>query len=174
MIALPLLAAANGEANQPNRQTGQGQRRRLWNECQLEHQLFAENFTAGATATADSTRGPGFEPALVLDDSKQTYWATPDGSTTATLEITLPQTSPFSVIRLREAIALGQRVRKFAIDVRENGSWREWLPDGSSIGAHVLLRGKRVAADAVRILESAACPCISEVSLWLEPEIVPD
>jgi len=26
----------------------------------------------------------------------------------------------------------------------------------------------------VRILESAACPCLSEVSLWLEPADVPD
>jgi len=139
-------------------------------------QLFAENFASGATASADATRGPGFEPALVFDDSKKTYWATPDATTTATLEITLPETRTFSIIRLREAIALGQRVRKFAVDVREDGSWREWLPNGSSIGAHVLLRGKPVTADAVRvrILESAACPCISEVSLWLEPTNVPD
>jgi len=138
--------------------------------------LFEKNFAAGATASADSTRGPGFEPALVLDDSKQSYWATPDGTTTAALEVVLPEARTFSVIRLREAIALGQRVRRFAVDVRENGAWREWFPDGSSIGAHVLLRGKPVTADAVRvrITQAAACPCISELSLWLEPADVPE
>ena len=36
--------------------------------------------------------------------------------------------------------------------------------------------GKTVTADAVRvrILEAGACPCLSEVSLWLEPADVPD
>lgn len=127
--------------------------------------MFAENFAAGATASASASRGAGFEPALVLDYSKDTYWATPDGITTGTLEVVLPEPRTFSVIRLREAIRLGQRVRKFAVDVRKDGVVSEWQPDGSSIGAHVLLRGKPVTADAlrVRITESAACPCIGEL-----------
>jgi alpha-L-fucosidase len=44
------------------------------------------------------------------------------------------------------------------------------------VGPHTLLRGKRVNADAVRvrITEAGACPCLSEISLWLEPADVPD
>lgn len=140
-------------------------------------QLFAKNLAAGAKAKADSVRdAKKFSPANVLDADKQTYWSTPDAVKTATLELSLPDARTFSVVRLREAIRLGQRVRKFAVDVRENGTWREWIKDGSSIGAHVLLRGDKVTADGVRlrVLESAACPCISELSLWLEPTDVPD
>lgn len=140
--------------------------------------LFARNLAAGATAKSDVTRGSGpeFSPDLVLDDDKSSYWAAPDGSTTASLELTLPEAREFSVVRLREPIRLGQRVRKFTVEVCENGTWSEWIGNGSSIGAHVLLRGRKVSADAVRLMitESAACPCIAEFSLWLEPQDVPD
>ena len=137
---------------------------------------FARNLAAGAKAAADVTRGPGFEPAMTLDDDKQTYWAAPDDKLTASLELALPEARRFSVIRLREPVRLGQRIRKFAVDVRENGAWREWIGNGSSIGPHVLLRDKAVTADAVRvrILEAAARPCLTDVSLWLEPDGVPD
>jgi alpha-L-fucosidase len=112
----------------------------------------------------------------MLDDDKQSYWAAPDDARSATIELMLPEARRFSVIRLREPVRLGQRIRRFAVDVRENGAWGEWIKDGSSVGPHVLLRGKPVTADAVRvrILESAACPCVSEVSLWLEPSGVTD
>lgn len=139
-------------------------------------EMFANNLAKGAKATADQNRGKGFEAAMMLDDDKKSYWAAPDDVKTATVELVLPEARTFSVVRLREPIRLGQRIRKFAIDVRENGNWTEWEGKGSSIGAHVLLRGKSVTADAVRvrILESAASPCLSEVSLWLEPTDVSD
>jgi alpha-L-fucosidase len=133
--------------------------------------MFAANLAAGARISADVTRGEGFEAGRVLDDDKQSYWAAPDGAHSATLELTLSEVRRFSVIRLREPVRLGQRIRKFAVDVRENGAWVEWIGNGSSIGPQVLLRGKPVSADGlrVRIIEAAACPCLSEISLWLEP-----
>ena len=139
-------------------------------------QMFSKNLAAGAKITADSNRGAGFEAARTLDNDRATYWAAPDGKLDATLELTLPEARKFSVIRLREPIQLGQRIRKFAVDVRENGSWSEWIKDGSTVGPHTLLRGKPVTADAVRvrITEAGACPCLSEISLWLEPTGVPD
>lgn len=138
--------------------------------------MFSNNLASGAKITADSDRGKGFETAKLLDDDNQTYWAAPDDKRAATLEVTLPEARKFSVIRLREPVRLGQRIRKFVVDVRENGAWNEWIKDGSSVGPHVLLRGKPVTADAVRvrITDSAACPCLSELSLWLEPAGVPD
>jgi alpha-L-fucosidase len=138
--------------------------------------MFSKNLAAGAKITADSNRGTGFEAARVLDNDRKTYWAAPDGKLDATLELTLPEARKFSVIRLREPIQLGQRIRKFAVDVRENGAWAEWIKDGSTVGPHTLLRDKPVTADAVRvrITGSAACPCLSEVSLWFEPTGVPD
>lgn len=139
-------------------------------------QMFSKNLADGAKITADSNRGAGFEASRVVDNDPKTYWAAPDGKLDATLELTLPEARKFSVIRLREPIQLGQRIRKFAIDVRENGVWSEWIKDGSTVGPHTLLRGKPVTADAVRvrITEAGACPCLSEISLWLEPTGVPN
>ena len=143
---------------------------------QALNRLFAHNLAAGAKATADVTRGAGFEADLVLDDNKQTYWAAPDDTRAASLELILPEPRAFSVIRLREPVRLGQRILKFAVDVRASGAWHEWIGNGSSVGPQVLLRGKPVTADAVRvrIVDAAACPCLAEVSLWLEPTDVPD
>lgn len=136
-------------------------------------QLYAVNFAAGAKVTADAVRGAEFSPDNVLKKGRETYWSTPDGKTSATLTLDLPEKRTFDAIRLAEAIQLGQRVRKFAVDVRENDAWREWIADGSSIGMHTILRGPLVMADGVRvrILESAASPCLSELSLLRVPEM---
>ena len=55
------------------------------------------------------------------------------------------------MIRLSEPVGLGQSIRKFAVDVRQNSAWQEWLGDGSSVGPQVLLRGKPVLAGGVRV-----------------------
>ena len=138
----------------------------------LLDRLYARNLAEGATASANATRGAGFEAARLLDGDKKTYWAAPDEARQAELTVTLPEPRTFSVLRLREPIWLGQRVRKFAVEVREKGGdWKEWFAQGSSIGPGVLVRGPAVTAEAVRVrlTEAAACPCLSEFSLWLEP-----
>ena len=142
--------------------------------------LFAKNYTDGSTATASVTRnadaGENFSPSQVLDDSASTYWATPDGTKQASLTIELDGAQTFDVIRLREPIALGQRIRKFNVEVKVNGQWQPWVTNGSSIGAHTLFRENAVTATTVRvnITESAACPLLSEVSLWKLPANVPN
>lgn len=138
--------------------------------------LFSKNLAEGATAKADQTRGPEFGGDKLLDTDKASYWSTPDEVNTGSVEIALPEARTFSVVRLREAIRLGQRVRKFSVEVRQQGSWTKWIEDGASIGSQTLLRGREVTADAVRlnIEKSAASPCVAELSLWLEPKNVPD
>jgi alpha-L-fucosidase len=134
--------------------------------------MFLKNVAEGAKASADQTRGEGFGAELLADDDKATYWAAPDDVRTATIELSLPEARRFSVIRMREPIRLGQRIHRFAVDIRSAGEWSEWISNGHTIGAQVLLRGKPVTSDGVRvrILESGACPCMNEISLWLEPE----
>ncbi len=63
--------------------------------------MYSNNLASGSTATADANRGPGFGPDLLLDDNKQTYWAAPDETRAAGLDLTLHETRAFSVIRLR-------------------------------------------------------------------------
>ncbi len=143
-------------------------------------ELYSKNYAEGATVSAGVIRkagsGEDYSPSNVLDRDIETYWATPDGTKSATVTVELDGVQQFDVIRLGEPIHLGQRIRKFIVDVRVNGQWRQWVKNGSSVGAHVLFRKDVVSADAVRIriLESAACPLLSEVSLWKLPEEIPD
>ena len=53
----------------------------------------------------------------------------------------------------------------------ENGTWKEYAK-GSAIGACRLIRGPLVTTDKVRIriTKASACPCISEVGIYAEPE----
>ncbi|MCC6536035.1 MAG: alpha-L-fucosidase, partial [Bryobacterales bacterium] len=70
---------------------------------------------------------------------------------------------PARVIRLREEIALGQRVDSFAVDAWRNGAWAE-VASGSSIGACRLLRLPAPVDTPrlrLRITQSPAEPAIS-------------
>ncbi|MFR1412664.1 MAG: hypothetical protein ACLSUW_10420 [Akkermansia sp.] len=82
----------------------------------------------------------------------------------------MPDSATFDVIRLAEPIQLGQRVRKFRVEVRENGRFVTWV-EGSSIGARVILKGRPVTTDEVRVVleEFKAVPALCEVSLWKYP-----
>jgi alpha-L-fucosidase len=140
--------------------------------------LFSANLASSAIASANNVRAwqpvkgtaNPYAPANVLDGSRYTYWATDDAVTNATLTLTLPALAEFSVVRLRENIQLGHRVDGFGVDVWQDGAWKEYA-QGQSIGACRLLRGAKVRTDRVRlrITHAAACPCISDVGLFLMP-----
>jgi alpha-L-fucosidase len=86
----------------------------------------------------------------------------------------MPKPQTFDVIRLREQIRLGQRVDGFTISSWQNGAWKE-IHAGKTIGNQVLVRlPQPVTTDRLllKITESAAVPCISELSLFKLPEVV--
>lgn len=140
--------------------------------------LFASNLASGGIASASHVRAwqpvPGkphpYAPSNALDGDRYTHWATDDGVTEAALTVTLPAVTEFNVIRLRENIKLGHRVDAFAVDVWQNGAWQEYA-SGQSIGACRLIRGPKAKSDRVRlrVTRAAACPCISDFSLFLMP-----
>jgi alpha-L-fucosidase len=136
--------------------------------------LFAKNLAADAAITADNERKKennlSFAASNVLDADRYSYWATEDNITTATLMLTLPEPKEFNVVRLRENIKLGHRIGSFAIDISQDGQWKE-IAKGQSIGACRLLKTNKVKTDKVRlrILESRACPCISDFGLFILP-----
>jgi alpha-L-fucosidase len=134
---------------------------------------FAVNLAKKAKTTASNTRGGdkrAFGPANLIDDNRDSYWATDDASTTpeATLEFAQPVT--FNVVRLREAIRLGQRIDDWALDAWQNGAWAEFAR-GTAIGSCRLVRGKSITATKVRlrITKSPVAPAIAEFGLFLEP-----
>ncbi|MDR1496966.1 MAG: hypothetical protein LBS59_00935, partial [Puniceicoccales bacterium] len=109
-----------------------------------------------------------FAAANVLDNDRYTYWATDDKVTTGELILTLPAAVEFDVVRLRENIKLGHRVGKFAVDIDENGKWREVFT-GEVIAANRLLRSKTLLKTnrvRLRIIEARAPLAISDFALF--------
>jgi alpha-L-fucosidase len=136
---------------------------------------FARDLAQGAVAHASHSRGPGFEPARVLDGNRETYWAAPDGATSPTLTLDLKPGTRFDVIRLREYLPLGVRVTRFAVDAEFDGSWRT-LAEHECISAQRVIRLDAPIAPRrvrLRIVEAPVCPVISEFALFRAVAPVP-
>lgn len=128
---------------------------------------FAVNLAAGAGASASNER-PGFPAENLLDSKRGTYWATEDGVQTPSVELDLGKEVEFDVIRLREFIALGQRIEAFAVDAWQSGKWSE-VAKGTSIGNCRLVRLKvpvRSSRVRLRIAKSPVCVALSEFGLF--------
>ncbi|KQT34629.1 alpha-L-fucosidase [Sphingomonas sp. Leaf412] len=136
---------------------------------------FATDLAQGAVAAASHVRGPGFEPARVLDGDRETYWSAPDGVTTPSLTLDLPPGRAFDLVRIREYLPLGVRVTRFAVDAEVDGAWRT-LATRECISAQRIIRlpapitARRVR---LRILDAPVCPAIGEVSLFRSVAPVP-
>jgi alpha-L-fucosidase len=149
--------------------------RRLRELRQVLDATFAVNLAAGARVTASSQRGRAFRASHTTDADPTTYWAAPDGITSATLTLDLPQPATFNVVLLQEHIALGQRVRAFAVEAWVDGRWQP-VGEGTTIGHKRLLRGAPVTTSRLRLTlrDARACPTISNIGLYREPqEMIP-
>lgn len=130
---------------------------------------FANNLAARAKASTSAQRGTGFTPDLVTDGDNTTYWAAPDGTTEATLELSLPTTYTFNVVELREFLPLGQRITSAQVEAWING---KWVSAGScaTVGNRALIRLPRIHTDKIRIhLKAMACPTLSTVAVYHRP-----
>lgn len=140
-------------------------------------QAFAVNLAAGQPATATNVRGqdPTYAANAVLDNQKNTYWATDDGVTQATLEIDLGRPTAFNCLLLQEYIALGQRVQRFTVEAGDGGRYQP-VAAGTTIGNRRLLRFPVTTARKVRITidQAKASPVISNVALYRTPELLVD
>ena len=145
---------------------------------QAVQQSFSDNLSRLATVTASNVRGNAKEYAAAntLDDNPDTYWATDDGVTTASLTINLVSPTPFNRIVLEEYIALGQRVRKFTLEALVDGQWlplRDSLAeqgDGlTTIGHRRIICFATVTATRLRltITDAKACPLLSRIGVYL-------
>ncbi|OUZ99475.1 Glycoside hydrolase [Macleaya cordata] len=137
--------------------------------------IFSINLAEGNTIKASSQRGgrktAEFGPENVLDDDHLwSYWTPEDDSKDGHwIEITGNEKGlEFNVIRIQEAIGLGQRIKKHEIYI--DG---KQLVKGTTIGYKRLhrLEGGVVHARRVRILikESRGPPLISSVGLHFDP-----
>ena len=138
--------------------------------------LYETNVLKGQPATADSTwTNAGFEAGKAVDDDICTYWAAASGKTTARLEVTPASPLSAKLISVREAIELGERVTKYHVEIKQNGTWNTAPTDlsgakiqGTVIGQRQLWQLSGTSAEAVAlVIESAkASPAIAEFSVY--------
>jgi len=136
---------------------------------EIERQ-FAHNLLAGVRATADDTRGDDFSVDFLTDADYDTYWATSDGVSAATVEFPFENATTIDRLMLQEYIPLGQRVEQFAVEYKQGD---KWIPvdcgeETTTIGYKRLLRFAPVEAKALRVVfQKARGPlCISNIAAY--------
>lgn len=136
---------------------------------------FKDNLAKKAVVTATNTRknNAAVKVSHLTDGTNTTYWATTDDATTAAITLTYAKPVTFNRVVLQEYIALGQRVQRFSVEIKENGNWKE-IANETTIGHKRMLRLPDYTTNAVRIniLEAKAAPVISEVQLYKAPDVV--
>ncbi len=135
---------------------------------------FAINLATKAKATASLERSKDFSGDKVLDDSDETFWSTPDGEIQATLSLSFDDSITFNRLVLQEYIALGQRVKKFEVWIRQGSDYQK-IATETTIGYKRILRLPDASTDEIqiRILDAKAVPTISNVEVYYadgEPE----
>ena len=133
---------------------------------------FGTDLARSGRLAASNTRGQArdYAPQNLVDGARHTYWATDDGVLTPEVSLEFPRPVTFNVVRLREALPLGQRIDAFALDAWQDDRWQEFA-HGTSIGSQRLVRTGNVTTSKVRlrITEAAASPALAELGLFLEP-----
>ena len=151
----------------------------------MVHEVFKTDLARKAKVTASNTRGGDkkYRAKNVLDSKSETYWATDDSVTSATLTIDFKKPVEFNRFLAEEYIALGQRVKKFRLEAFAGGKWvdlRDELvkdSDGlTTIGHRRIICFPTITATRLRftILDSKACPLISRISVYRAPDLTPD
>jgi alpha-L-fucosidase len=108
---------------------------------------------------------------LLTDGDNRTYWTTKKADTTAVIELKLQKPQVFDRLLLQENIQNGQRVESFALDIFENGIWKQ-ITEGKTIGHKRILCFSKVNAKKIRlrIIKARSCPEISEFGLYNSTE----
>ncbi|MBW7846817.1 MAG: alpha-L-fucosidase [Bacteroidales bacterium] len=133
-------------------------------------ETFSINLAKQAEMNVSNVRQaqPAFGLQNLTDDDLSTYWATDDGVCQAELRLQWKQPVTFRYIRLREYIPLGQRIDSVAFDIYENNDWRP-VAQATSIGAQRIIQLPELVSTTqfrIRILPSAAEPCLSEIGIY--------
>ncbi len=137
--------------------------------------------TASASATRSAGQSRNYNASNVNDGDKDTYWATDDFTTTATITLTWDEPQVVRYVALMEHIAKGQRVKGFTIETSADGStwtrmasnmetttigYKRIIPLNGSTSSSYTSSGYTVKAIRINITDSRACPLLSTVSVY--------
>jgi len=124
------------------------------------------SLAVGKKIIASSTwPGHGHTPRMAFDDDPTTRWGAGEDTRTGWLAVDLGE--PKTIGRLRVNEATWDRIRKFELQIQEDGQW-ETIHTGTTIGADFTVEFEPVTAQHVRlnILEATDVPTIWEVQLF--------
>ena len=122
-----------------------------------------------AKIEATSYRGtsPVYAPSQLIDDNKETYWATDDDVTTADIELDFERPQRVKYVLLQEYIPLGQRVKSFEVEVWKDNAWQK-VASATTIGYKRILKLDPIETQKVRIriTGAKACPVLSNLEVY--------
>ncbi|MBD0831894.1 alpha-L-fucosidase [Aestuariibaculum sediminum] len=136
---------------------------------------FKEDLLRTSTATATDVRGNSnkYAPQGLIDDNKTTYWATNDSIKNASVTFNFDKATAFNRLELQEFIKLGQRVKRFSIQILTNNQWKT-IAEETTIGYKRILRFPRIETSALRlnITDSKANIVLASVRAYNAPDFV--
>ena len=141
---------------------------------QMIQKQLANNLLKGIVPKVSDERGGKYVAKATTDNDYDTYWATNDDVTTASVEFTLPKAENINRMMIQEYIPLGQRVKSFTVEYQKDG---EWLPtkqkeETTTVGYKRLLRFETVNTDKIRInfTEARGPLCINNIEAYYAGE----
>lgn len=133
---------------------------------------FSEDLAQKASIITAQERGKGFEVGNILNQDPKKYWTTKDGVDSVDIYFTFPEPTRFNRFLIQEHIPLGQRIKKFELEVETENGW-EKVYAGTTVGYKRILRFDEVETQRLRLKfsESKASPTISKVGIYLAPPL---
>jgi len=132
---------------------------------------FASNLAKG-NVTASNSRSNDREYAgdKAFDGDPATYWATDDGVTTGWVEIDFGRDQEFNQVVLQENIALGQRVKRYSLQIMRDGGY-QIVAKQTTIGYKRIIRFPAVKTRKLRLVieDSKASPAIANLEVYRAP-----
>jgi len=140
---------------------------------------LAPNATVTVSETRDAGRARDYKATNMTDDNKDTYWATNNNTTSATITLTWDTPQNIHYVMLQEYITLGQRIKEFNIEYSTDGTnftraasnvttttvgYKRIIPLNGSTTTYG--DGYNCKAIRINITDSKACPLLHTVSCY--------
>ncbi len=136
---------------------------------------FEKDLAQGLKTEATDERGNDdhFKASNVNDSNPETYWATNDGVTSASLIMEFDEPTSVNRILLQEYIPLGQRIENFIVSAQVDGKWRE-IDGQTTIGYKRIIRFKAIKAEKIKVQVMAAKGpiALSNIELYKAPKLL--
>jgi alpha-L-fucosidase len=134
-------------------------------------QMHEVDYVKTAKISSSAQRN-GYPAVLMTDDSQETYWASPKKQKGAVIELKWDQPQNVNTFMIQEYLPLGQRIKAFKFEIQVKGKW-ESIHVGITVGNKRLIRFPTQEVEAMRfhILDAKAAPVISNLGVYLAPEI---